>query len=126
MKSSTAIGLLVLSSVSLLGIFSMGNSGSDQPTASDLAWVNGQQGVYDPNNHQFVPVGSPNFNAVWGLILQQRQQSNQYSGGYYGGYHGGYSSGYYGGGADDGSSAHGGSARGGFGGFGHGMGGGHS
>lgn len=124
MKSSTAVGLLVLSSFSIMGICAIQNSGGDQPTASDLTWVAGQQGVYDPNNHQFVPVGSPNFNAVWAMILQQRR-ANQYSNGYSGG---GYSGGYFSGGAHGAESgfADGGSARGGFGGFGEGFGGGHS
>ena len=128
MKVSSAVGLLVVSSLGLLGVCAIGNSGQDQPTASDYVWVAGQQGVYDPYSHAFCPVGSPGFNIAWAHILQQRRQ-NQYSNGYSGG---GYWGGYYGGGAHSaadsfgGGVSDGGSARGGFGGFGHSFGGGHS
>ena len=121
MKSSPVVGLLVVSSFALLGICAIGNSGGNQPTASDFVWVAGQQGVYDPYTHVFCPIGSPGFNTAWAHILLQRQ-ANQNSGGYYGGYTGGH----FGGGTHfaEGSFADGGSARGGFGGSGYGFGGG--
>jgi hypothetical protein len=126
MKSSPVVGLLVVSSFALLGICAIGNSGGNQPTASDFVWVAGQQGVYDPYTHVFCPIGSPGFNTAWAHILLQRQ-ANQSSNGYSGGAHGG---GYYWGGYSSGGahstvdSIGGGSARGGFGGSGHGFGGG--
>jgi hypothetical protein len=132
MRSSVAVGLLLVSSMSIFGIYGRQAQNPNIPPGPEPVWVNGVEGVYDPDTGQFVPVTSPLFAETCDKIQQRRQDAiNRNSGGWgnfwwYGnpGYY--HSSHYYGGGyfgspsgGSYGYHAAASSVRGGIGGTGH-------
>jgi hypothetical protein len=154
MRASAAVGLLLVSSLSIFGIATSHNTGRGQLPSVEPVWVNGVMGVYDPDTGQFVPSTSPLFDATCEKIQLRRQRQNgDYSSSSYTGIHhwiynpganyfsypgarpyyfnsGGSTSGtgssYSGSSDDSGSFSHSsGSERGGIGSTGHSFGGGH-
>jgi hypothetical protein len=136
MRASTAVSLLLVSSMSIFGIYSGTNHHSNIVAGPEPVWVNGQQGVYDPDTGEFVPIDSPRFAATCELIRQRRAATQPgYDPGYYQNgqyYHGSppisysshYSSGYSGSGYSSSGDSDVSSIRGGIGGTGHSFGGG--
>jgi hypothetical protein len=151
MRSSAAIGLLLVSSASIFGLYHRHHRNSSLAPGPEPVWVNGVMGVYNPDTHVFVPATSPLFDQTCDLIQQRRDQAGggnyYYSSGYShhwtyypslhyfsypsggasgSGFWGSSSSSSYGGshnGSDRGGSERGGSERGGFGAAGHSAGG---
>jgi hypothetical protein len=83
-RASTAVSLLLVSSVSIFGLF--GRHHTTAHAGVEPVWVNGQMGVYNPYTHEFVPSTSPLFDITCDMIQDQRDQA---AGGSYGsvGYH---------------------------------------
>jgi hypothetical protein len=138
MRSSTAVGLLLTSSLSIFGIYARQTNNPALAAGPEPVWVNGQMGVYSPETGEFVPSDSPLFDQTCDEIQARRnagadgnfypttapsQYGASHSGSsYYYGNHYGSSSGWYGGSSASRSD----SIRGGIGETGHGFGGSHS
>jgi hypothetical protein len=84
MRASSAIGLFLVSSVSIFGIVtghspnSRGSNISRDLPPVEPVYVNGQMGVYDPDTGLFVPSTSPLFDQTCERIQQKREQANGY------------------------------------------------
>jgi hypothetical protein len=89
LRASSAVGLLLVSSMAIFGVPSIHGSGRSTLPAVEPVWVNGIMGVWDPDNGDFVPSTSPNFNSTCERIQRKRDQANgqYYSGGTYSSYH---------------------------------------
>jgi hypothetical protein len=98
MRASTAISLLLVSSASVFGFYGTRavlplppdetSSSGDFSTAPDdtpaiePVWINGVEGVYDPDSNVFVPSTWPNFDEVCDRIIRRRYQTS--GGSYFG------------------------------------------
>jgi hypothetical protein len=88
MRASAAIGLFLVSSMSIFGIASSHSPNRGQLPSVEPVWVNGVMGVYDPDTGVFVPSTSPLFNATCEKIQLRRQRENgDFSGSSYSGIH---------------------------------------
>ena len=135
MKASSAVGLVLASSMSIFGLHAC--HGNSAYASVEPVWVNGVMGVYWPGTQIFVPSTSPQFNQACDLIQQQRNgywSSGSHHSWYYSPMNHFFYTGNSGGASGmrsssgfssfGGSSSHFGSTRGGFGSTGHAHGGG--
>jgi hypothetical protein len=88
MRASAAVGLLLVSSMSIFGIASAQHHPAGQLPSVEPVWVDGVMGVYDPDTGVFVPSTSPLFDATCEKIQLRRQREyGDYSGSSYSGIH---------------------------------------